>query len=178
MEQERHRACEWTKLRQKVTSHSNWSRVLLFDFALKQCNGITKGWFHCLKSDSKGRFLVNNILMFGSAWCLVMVQIQFSLIKKDKDWMPKTLANPPPSTSENISFFCYLKWTSYVYHPLLWIFFFSHEKVVITQFSENSWFYPNAIWLVLKHEITWSWNQNFFDGKIKLFHEFHFKEGG
>ena len=42
---------------------------------------IIKGWLHCLTSESKRRFLVSNIL-FGSAWCLVIAQIQFSLIKK------------------------------------------------------------------------------------------------
>ena len=57
-------------------------RVLLFDIARKQCNGIIKGWLHCLTSESKGRFLVTNILMFGSAWCLAMAQIQFSLMKE------------------------------------------------------------------------------------------------
>ena len=43
-----------------------------------------KGWPHYLTSKSKGRFLVNNTLVFGSAWCLVTAQIQFSLIKKIK----------------------------------------------------------------------------------------------
>ena len=42
--------------------------------------------------------------------------------KKNKDWMSRTLANPPPPTSDNISFFPYplppSKWTSYVYHSL------------------------------------------------------------
>ena len=44
--------------------------------------------------------------------------------KKNKDWTSKTLANPHPPTSDNISFLPYLqpptplKWTSYVYHPL------------------------------------------------------------
>ena len=77
MEQQPHRACERTKSKQKqnqVTSHSNWPRVLLFDLAHKQCNGIIKEWLHCLTSESNGRFLVNNILMFDS-WCLVMAQI-------------------------------------------------------------------------------------------------------
>ena len=85
MEQQPHRTCEWTKPKQKqnqVTSYSDWPRVLLFDLAHKQCNDIIKGWFHCLTPESVGRFLVNNMLMFDSAWCLVMVQIQFSLIKK------------------------------------------------------------------------------------------------
>ena len=35
-------------------------------------------------AESKGRFLVNNILMFGSTWFLAMVQVQFSLMKKIK----------------------------------------------------------------------------------------------
>ena len=77
-------------------SHSNWPRVLLFDLANKQCNGIIKGWFHYLTSQSKGRFLVNNILMFGSAWCLVMAQIQFSLIKKIKIGRPEHSLTPHP----------------------------------------------------------------------------------
>ena len=81
MEQQPPRACEWTKSKKnkknKVTSYSNWRRVLSFDLAHKQCNIIIKGWFNCLTSASKGRFLANNIL---SEWCLVMAQIQFSLI--------------------------------------------------------------------------------------------------
>ena len=32
-----------------------------------------------------------------------MVRIQFSLIKKNKDWASRTLANPPPPTADNIS---------------------------------------------------------------------------
>ena len=69
MEQQPHRGCEQTKSRQKqnqVTSHSNWPRVPLFDLVHKQCNGIIKRWLHCLTSESKGKFLVNNILIFGS----------------------------------------------------------------------------------------------------------------
>ena len=45
---------------------------------------IIKRWFHCLTSESKGRFLVINKLMFGSEWWLVITQIQFSLIQKIK----------------------------------------------------------------------------------------------
>ena len=71
MEQELHRACEQTKSKQKqnqVKPYSNWPRVLLSDLSHKQCNCIIQRWLHCLTSDSKGRFLVNNnILMFGSA---------------------------------------------------------------------------------------------------------------
>ena len=62
MEQQLHRTCERTKSKQKpnqVMSHSNRSRVLLFDLAHKHCNGIIKGWIHCLTSWSKGRFVSN-----------------------------------------------------------------------------------------------------------------------
>ena len=107
MEQQWHRACERTKSKQKqnhATSHSNWPRVLLFDLAHKQCNSIIKDWLHCLTSEPKGRFLVNNIL-FGLAWCLVMVQIQFSLIKKNKDWTSRDLLTSLPLRPIT-SYFC------------------------------------------------------------------------
>ena len=122
MEEQPHRACEETKSKQKqnqVTSHSNWSRVLLFDLAHKQYNAFIKGWLHCLTWDSKGRFLINNILTFGSTWCLVMVQLQFSLIKKLKDLTSRTLANLHPLLSKT-SHFCRpsSKWTSYEYYLL------------------------------------------------------------
>ena len=45
--------------------------------------------------------------MFGSACCLVMARIQFSLIKKNKDCTSRTLDNPHPPTSNNISFLLY-----------------------------------------------------------------------
>ena len=57
----------------------------------------------CLTSESIGKFLVNNILMFESARFLVMAQIHFSSIKKNKDWTSRTLATPHPPTSDNIS---------------------------------------------------------------------------
>ena len=34
----------------------------------------------CERTKSNGRFLVNNILIFASAWCLVIAQLQFFLI--------------------------------------------------------------------------------------------------
>ena len=94
-----HRAYELTKSKQKqnqVTSHPNWLRVLLFNIAQKQCNGIINRWLHCLTSESKWRFLVNNILMLGSAWSLVMAQIQFSLVKKIKIRLPEHSLTPHP----------------------------------------------------------------------------------
>ena len=60
---------------------------------------------------SKEIFLVNIILMFASTRCLVMVQIQFSLIKKAKIGHPEHSLHPPPlphpPTSDNISFLPY-----------------------------------------------------------------------
>ena len=60
MEQQPHRACEWTKSKQKqnqIKSHSNWPRVLLlFNLAHKQCNCIIQGCLHCLTSESKEGF--------------------------------------------------------------------------------------------------------------------------
>ena len=88
---------ERTKSKQnqnQVTSHSNWPRLLLFNLVHKQCNGIIKGWLHYLTSESKGRFLVNNISMFGSTWCLVI------------DWTFRTLANPPTPIRPIISHIC------------------------------------------------------------------------
>ena len=98
MEQQPNRACEGKKSKQKQNhaSHSNWPRALLFNSAHKKCNGIIKGWLHCLTSESKERFLVNNILKFGSAWCLVTAQIQFSLIKEIKIGRPEHLLTPTP----------------------------------------------------------------------------------
>ena len=96
MEQQPHRASERTKSKQKqnhATSCSNWPRVPFFDLAHKHCNVIIKGWLHCLTPESKRRFLVNNIL-FDSPWCLVMAQIQFSLIKKMKIGRPELLFLP------------------------------------------------------------------------------------
>ena len=60
------------------------------DLAHALCNVIIKRWLHCLTSESKRRFLVNNILMFGST-CLVMAQIQL----KKNDWTSRTLATDP-----------------------------------------------------------------------------------
>ena len=88
----------WTKSKQKknqVKSDSDWPCVLLFDLAYKKCNGIIKGWRHCHTSEWKGRFLVNNKL-FGSAWCGVMAEICFSLLKKIKIGHPEHLLIPTP----------------------------------------------------------------------------------
>ena len=54
---------------------------------------------------SIGRFFVNNILMFDSAWCLVMAQTQFSVIKKIKIGSPEDLL-PPTLLRSTTSNFC------------------------------------------------------------------------
>ena len=84
------------------TSHSNWPRVLLFDLAHKQCNGIIKKWLLCLKPELMRRFFVNNKLMFDSAWDLVVAEIKFSLMKIKKIVRPEQ-SPPPPPTSDSIS---------------------------------------------------------------------------
>ena len=97
MEQWPYRACQRVTSKQEqnqVTSYSNWSRVLLFHVAHKQCNDVVKGWLHCLTSESKGRFLVNNILMFGSAY-LVMAKNQF-FVNKKKIGRPEHSLTPTP----------------------------------------------------------------------------------
>ena len=52
MEQQPQRKYKRTKPKQKpnqvTTSHSIWPRVLVFDLARKQCNGLIKGGFHSL----------------------------------------------------------------------------------------------------------------------------------
>ena len=65
MEQQLLRTFEWTKSKQKqdqVTSHSNLALVPLFDVATNNATIY-----------QKSRFLDNDILMFVSAWCLIMV---------------------------------------------------------------------------------------------------------
>ena len=140
MEQQLHRTYEWTKSKQKqnqLMSRSNLLGVLLFDLSHKQCNGIINGWLQCLTSEWKGRFLVNNILMFGTAWCLVMAQIQFFFIKIIKDGTSRTLAAPHPPASDNISFMSYQKMDVICVSPLtsLWN----------TSFAEWKWSVANDI---------------------------------
>ena len=94
------------------TSHSNIPCVLLFDLVHKQYSGIIEGWHHCRTSDSKERFIVNDIL-FGSAWCLVMAEIQFSLIKQITVGRPEhsPFANAPPH---------YVRLSTTSHYPLQW----------------------------------------------------------
>ena len=75
--------------------NSKRPRVLLFNLVHKQCNGLVKRWLHCLTSESKERFLVKNVLVFGSVRCLVMAQIQFFLLKKYKKKIQKKYVSVP-----------------------------------------------------------------------------------
>ena len=50
----------------------------------------------------QGGLLVNGVLMFGSAWCLVMVQVYFSLMKgieigRSRHWLAPHLLRPMTS---------------------------------------------------------------------------------
>ena len=71
-------------------------RVLLFDLAHKQLNGIIKEWLHSLTPESIGTFLFNKIIMFDSAWSLVMAQIEFFLIKEINIGSPEHSLPPTP----------------------------------------------------------------------------------
>ena len=86
----------------------NMIQVRLFDYYMLSTKLIIiKGWFHYLTSETKGRFLVN-IILFGTAWCLVMAQIQFSLKKNLKIGRSKhSLHHPLPTPLRPItSHFC------------------------------------------------------------------------
>ena len=115
----------------KASSYSKWPRILLFDLAHKQSSGIIKWWLHCLTSESKRRFLANNMLL---ASCLAMVQIQFSLIKKIKIGRPEHLLTPHPLRP--ITFHFYFtpahapssKCTSYVYRPYSYMYYHYRDE--------------------------------------------------
>ena len=114
-----------------VTFH--WLHVLLLALVHRYYYGIMKGIDTTMSSASgepKKRFIVNNILMVGSAWCLVMAQIQLSLIKKIRIERPehslKPTSHPHPLTLLSpilprlfIIPHSFPNWVSYVYHP--WI---------------------------------------------------------
>ena len=78
---------------------------------------IIKRWLHFLTSESDERFLVNNILMFGPAWCLVMAQTQFSLIKKLKTRRPE-LSLPSTLLCSLTSHFCLTPSTPLPHTPI------------------------------------------------------------
>ena len=61
----------------------------------------------------------HDILMFGSGWCLVMAEIEFSLTKKKKIGRQEFLLTPIPLSPITSHFFLIppWKWMSWVYHP-------------------------------------------------------------
>ena len=112
MKQQPHRAYERMKSKQKqnqVISHSNWPHVFLFNLAYKQCSGIFEVWLCCLSSESKRRFLVNDILIIN-VWLSMMFGHGANPVffdKRIKDWTSRTLVNPthplhPVTSSGNI----------------------------------------------------------------------------
>ena len=93
MEQQPHRACERNQNKNK-TKHVTFK---LTTRSIVRFSPQTMQWYHwriTSLSDVRVRFLFNDIL-FGSTWCLVIAEIQFSLIKKNKNWTSRTLANLP-----------------------------------------------------------------------------------
>ena len=83
----------------KLTTHS------IVRFSPQTMQWIIKGCLRCLASGSgrdQGGLLVNGVLMFGSAWCLVMVQVYFSLMKRieigrSRHWLAPHLLRPMTS---------------------------------------------------------------------------------
>ena len=75
-------------------------------FSQQKCNGIIKGWLHCLTSESRGRFLVNNML--ANVWLSIMSGHGANPIcfnrKKITIGSPENSLTPHPPTSDNISF--------------------------------------------------------------------------
>ena len=96
MEQQPHRALWINEIKQKpnnnnnnkVTSHSNWPLISRFSPKTMQWQ-----WLHCLTSESKGRFLANNI------------RINFFFNKKIKIERLDHSLTLHPLTSDNISFY-------------------------------------------------------------------------
>ena len=106
-------------------------------------------------TESKGRFLVNTTLMFGS----VIAQIQFSLIIKKRIGSPKHSLTPHPLTSD----FPFIphpfpKWTSYMYHPKSFTsgrnFFWNKIFMTSYGFSVALWNKRHILKYLAQFEIT------------------------
>ena len=67
-------ASEWNQNKNKIKSH-RIRHVILLDLAHKQCDGIMKGWFHCLTSDWKRRYLVNGCVPLTITYHLYFLRI-------------------------------------------------------------------------------------------------------
>ena len=87
---------EQNQNKKKKTSHVTFK---LTTHSMLQFSPQTMQWIFSLSDVRvkrvRSQFLVNNIL-FGSAWCLVKAQIQFSLIKKIKIGRPEHSLTPHP----------------------------------------------------------------------------------
>ena len=110
-------------------------------------------------SESEGRLLVNNILRFGSARCLVMKQIQFSLIKKTKIGHPEH--SLPPTPLRSVTSYFRLKARKYlnrlvqnVFLKFFFFFFFFFEMLYFVISCQQSVislknFLNNLFWVFL-----------------------------
>ena len=116
----------------------------------KQCNGTMKGWLHCLMSQSKGRFLVNSIIMLGSAWCLVMAQIQFLLTKKMKIGRPEHSLTSNLPTSDNISLFQKFRkklGVIHIWRPVSFVLSVLFYQVLSSVLDVQSFFFIKENWI-------------------------------
>ena len=86
----------------KTKSH----HILLFNLAHKQCNDIIKGWRHCLTSQSKGRFFVNNVINVCRRVMSGHGANSIFFNKKNKNWTSRTLATPHLPLRPITSHFC------------------------------------------------------------------------
>ena len=136
----------------------NMIQGLLFGYYMLSTKFIIiKGWLHCLTSESKRRFLVSNIL-FGSAWCLVIAQIQFSLINKigrSEHLLHPPPPSPNPSKSDKDPFLSYP-------NPRIW----AKEYEQKFQHSQGQYFVQNVtVWPLhslsqIMREFHWNVNKN------------------
>ena len=89
--------CMWTNEIKTNTksSHATFKLTMLSILRFSPTNNAMVSLINDFTVWRQKKDFLSVILMFGSAWCLVMAETQFSLIKK-KDWTSRTLANPPP----------------------------------------------------------------------------------
>ena len=130
MEQQPQHACEPAKAKQKqdqVTSHSNWPRILLFDLAHKQRNGIIKWWFHCLTSESKERFFVNECVPLTISYHLYFLRISkvSSMLHHGSVWQAHSKECYFNFAYNFLALFCYFLSKNFCFYPFHFLFWWS-----------------------------------------------------
>ena len=171
MEQQPQHACEPAKAKQKqdqVTSHSNWPRILLFDLAHKQRNGIIKWWLHCLTSESKERFFVNECVPLTISY-----HLYFLRISKVSSMLHHGSMGQAHSKE---CYFCYFLSKNFCFYPFHFLFWWSikfpqqniNQSVIETgdnKLSEtvcNNTLMFGSAWCVIRRK------SNFFFNKEKI----------